>query len=112
MRGLKKYIAAPTIDTTQNANIATYVLFKVTTCLYLSPRDRARSLSTLIEVTVNRETVHKVLQVVTYLAKMIRQRLHRSITRDIQYITDTGSTMTPTQKSVIARLRYRSLDGG
>ena len=67
IRGLKKYIAVPTIDTTQNANIATYVLFKVTTCLYLSPRDRARSLSTLIEVTVNRETVHKVLLVVTYL---------------------------------------------
>ena len=37
------------------------VRFKVTTCLYLSPSNKARSLSTLIAVNVNKDTAHKVL---------------------------------------------------
>ena len=37
-----------------------YVLFKVTTCLYLRPSSKARSLSTLIAVSVINDTEHKV----------------------------------------------------
>ena len=33
----------------------------VTTCLYLSPNDRARSLSTLIAVDVKADTPHKIM---------------------------------------------------
>ena len=36
------------------------VLLKVTACLYLSPSNKARSLSTLIAVNVNKDTEHKV----------------------------------------------------
>ena len=36
-----------------------YVLLKVTTCLYLIPSTRARSLSTLNAVSVNKETTHR-----------------------------------------------------
>ena len=36
------------------------VLLKVTTFLYLSPSNKARSLSTLIAVNVNKDTEHKV----------------------------------------------------
>ena len=32
-----------------------YTLFEVTTCLYLNPSTRARSLSTLIAVRVNKD---------------------------------------------------------
>ena len=37
-----------------------HVLFKVTTCLYLKPSSKARSLSTLIAVSVINDTEHKV----------------------------------------------------
>jgi len=45
---------------TQKNAVATYVLFKVTTCLYLSPNKRARNLSTLIAVNVNKDTEAKM----------------------------------------------------
>ena len=37
-----------------------YVRFKVTACLYLSPNIRARSLSTLMAVIVDKDTPHNV----------------------------------------------------
>ena len=37
-----------------------YVRFKVTVCLYLSPNIRARSLSTLMAVIVDKDTPHNV----------------------------------------------------
>ena len=51
-------LAAATPDTTQNivTAIYIYVRLKVTTCLYLSPNSRARSLSTHIAVNVNKDT--------------------------------------------------------
>ena len=36
-----------------------FVPLKDTTCLYLSPSNKARSLSTLIAVSVNKDTEHK-----------------------------------------------------
>ena len=37
------------------------VFFKVTTFLYLSPNNKARSLSKLIAVNVNKDTEHKTV---------------------------------------------------
>ena len=37
------------------------ILFNVTTCLYLTPNIRARSLSTLIAVSVNKDTQRKIV---------------------------------------------------
>ena len=51
---------APTMDTTHNPIAVKYIRFDVKTCLYLSPNNRARSLSMLIAVTVNKVTVHKI----------------------------------------------------
>ena len=44
----------------QTQIIATRTHLNVTTCLYLSPKHRARSLSTLIAVSVKTDTVHKI----------------------------------------------------
>ena len=63
--GLIKKNIEPTIETTQNTVITAYVRFKVTTCLYLTPNNRARSLSTLIAVDVNIDTPHNVWPVTT-----------------------------------------------
>ena len=51
------------IDMIQKAVTTTYVRFKVTTCLNFCPSDRPSSLSTLIAVTVNRETKVKMFAV-------------------------------------------------
>ena len=58
--GSQKCIVAPTIDTAQNTVTARYVRFKVAICLYLSPSNKASSLSTLIAVTVSKDTENKI----------------------------------------------------
>ena len=49
--------------------IASYVCFKVTTCLYLSPSNKARSLSMLVAVIVNKATEHRIWPVI-YVTSM------------------------------------------
>ena len=56
----RKKLDAPKIDTIQPPIAIKRVLFKVTTCLYLRPSSKARSLSTLIAVSVINDTPHKV----------------------------------------------------
>ena len=51
---------AATPDKTQKVATTIYVRFNVTTCLYLSPNNRARRLSTLIAVNVNKDTENSV----------------------------------------------------
>ena len=46
--------------TTQRKVAVTQVRRHVTKCLYLGPNNRARSLSTLIAVTVNKDTEAKI----------------------------------------------------
>ena len=60
IRGFRKDVDAPTTDTIQPPIAIKRVLFKVTTCLYLRPSSKARSLSTLIAVSVINDTEHKV----------------------------------------------------
>ena len=45
-------------DKIQNVAVMMYVRFKVAICLYLIPNNRARSLSTLMAVNVNKDTPH------------------------------------------------------
>jgi len=55
-RKFQKYIVEKTIEEIQKPIAITYVLLKVTTCLYLSLNNRARSLSTLIADSVSNDT--------------------------------------------------------
>ena len=50
-----------------------YVRFKVTVCLYLSPNIRARSLSTLMAVIVDKDTPHNVGCVLTETPVFVNQ---------------------------------------
>ena len=52
IRRFRKNVDAPTTDTIQPPIATKRVLFKVTTCLYLRPSSKARSLSALIAVSV------------------------------------------------------------
>ena len=58
------YIVAAIMEQTQSISITTYVFFKVTICLYLSPSNRARSLSMLIAVNVSKDTEHRTLLII------------------------------------------------
>ena len=60
IRRLRRDVDAPTTDTIQPPIAIKHVLFKVTTCLYLRPSSKARSLSTLIVISVINDTENKV----------------------------------------------------
>ena len=60
IRRLRKDVDAPTTDTIQPPIAIKRVLFKVTTCLYLRPSSKARSLSTIIVISVINDTENKV----------------------------------------------------
>ena len=49
---------AAATDKIQKVVVMIYMRFKVTICLYLIPNNRARSLSTLMAVNVNKDTPH------------------------------------------------------
>ena len=53
-------VDAPTMDKIQKPVTLIHVLLKDTTCLYLTPSNKASSLSTLIVVNVNKDTAHKI----------------------------------------------------
>ena len=55
------------MDKIHMATTIKYVLLKVTTCLYLSPSTRARSLSTLNAVNVNKETTHRSIPEIKFV---------------------------------------------
>ncbi|RMX61414.1 hypothetical protein pdam_00017414, partial [Pocillopora damicornis] len=69
---------AATLDKTQTAAKIILVRFKVTFVLYLSPNNRARSLSTVMAVIVPKDTPHNAASLV-YL-----QRFQCSLAIDIQ----------------------------
>ena len=59
----KNKIVVKPADSTQKAMMMKRVRFKVTTCLYLNPNNRARTLSTLIAVSVNKDDKAKTVVV-------------------------------------------------
>ena len=56
----KKYNNPEKLEKTQKMATMRYVRFKVTVCVYLSPNNRARSLSTLMAEIVDKDTPHNV----------------------------------------------------
>ena len=84
MRGLQNSIAEKSAEITQVVITIAYVRPKVTTCLYLSPNNRARSLSTLMAVRVETDTPHKIYAVII-LANIRRgQIFQRSFATDMK----------------------------
>ena len=59
----------PTKAKTQRAITVIYDCLKVTTCLYLSPNNRARSLSILIAANINKDTKQKKIPRYSYCSK-------------------------------------------
>ena len=99
-------------DKTQERLTVTEIRFKVTACLYLIPNNRARSRSTLIAASVNKDTELKIKPMIVRIANVLRQISHRLINKDAKYVTRRGCVMIPTQRSVVVKLRSKSLDGG
>jgi len=60
IRKLKNNIIATSRQISQNKATTIHTRLKVTICLYLNPERRARSLSTLIAISVNRDTPPKI----------------------------------------------------
>ena len=98
--------------TIQRVTTMIYVRFKVTICLYLSPNNRARSLSTLMAAIVNKDIKHNPYPEMKAASHANRQSLHCSWKTDIQRVATRGWPTRPTNRSVVARQRYKSLDGG
>ena len=88
------------------------IRFNVTTCLYLSLKSRARSLSTLIAVIVKNDTEPKRYPAMKAEVNAWGQMSHRLVTTEIKYVAYRGSEKRPTKKSVVARLQYKIFDGG
>ena len=88
------------------------VLLTISTCPYLIPKNRARSLSTAMEVSVARDTPKKT--VVTIYAEFlaVRQRVQFSVIRDKNIVIANGCEMRPAQRSVIVKLRSKIFDVG
>jgi len=63
MREFKNHVAEKAVDAAQRVTTIAQVRFKVTTCLYLSPNNRARSLSRLIAVSVHRDAPPRIYPV-------------------------------------------------
>ena len=74
----------PKVDAIQETVTIRYIRFKVTTCLYLSPYNRARSLSTLMAVSVNKDTPPKIRSVILKITNAVRQKFHPSFRVDIR----------------------------
>ena len=111
---LKMVLKEATRLKTQNLAKTIYVRFKVTICLYLSPNNMASSLSTLMAVIVNKDTPHNIWLVMMSASFMYWKILQSS--RDQEYeklrVAWRGWATRPTDRSVVAKQRYKSLDGG
>jgi len=105
----KEYIKLITITTSKKQTARQRTRLKVTVCLYLNPRDSARSLSTLMAVAVKKESPHKVKLKVM---KVMKRVCHLPLSIFIKKATKSGWTITPTQKSVIAKKRSKNFVGG
>ena len=95
----------------QRVTTMTYVRFKVTICLYLSPNNKAKSLSTLMAAIVIKDIKHNPYPEMEVAPHANRQSFHCSWTTDIQRVATRGWLTRPTNRSVVARQRYKSLDG-
>ena len=72
----------------QRVTTMTYVRFKVTICLYLSPNNKAKSLSTLMAAIVIKDIKHNPYPEMEVASHANRQSLHCSWTTEIQRFGD------------------------
>ena len=109
----KSYKEATRVET-QRVATTIYVRFKVTICLYLSPNNRASNLSTLMAVIVNKDAPHNTKLVMTAASFAYRKIPRCSRVQESKTFTvaQRGSATRPTKRSVVAKQRYKSLDGG
>ena len=112
IRGSNAWHRVATTVIIQRVTTMTYVRFRVTICLYLSPNNKARSLSTLMAATVIKDIKDNPYPEMEAASQANRQSLHCSWTTDIQRVATRGWLTRPTNRSVVARQRYKSLDGG
>ena len=101
-----------TVCTTQMAKMITEVRFRVRTCLYRSPSGRVRSRSTLIAVSVDRDTPQKMGSALKPVNDEYRQISQLSFIAASKNIIKRGCEIRPTQRSVVARLLSKRLEGG
>ena len=76
------------------------------------PSNKARSLSTLIAVSVNKDTKHNTSAVKLENKLIETQRSKFSFSVEIKTETNSGSKRSPTKKSVRASERNKILEGG
>ena len=105
----KEYVKPVAILASRKQTTRQRTRLKVTVCLYLNPSNSARSLSTLITVAVARENPQKVKFRVVNVMWRIN---HLPLWICIKNAAKSGWTITPTQKSVIARQRSKNFVGG
>ena len=79
--------------------------FSVTTCLYLNPKNRARSLSTLKAVDAKTDTPHKVMDKDECSWEHISEILMSMLSARSIRVTMSGWEIRPTPRSVIAKGR-------
>ena len=87
------------------------ILYPVAMFLYRNLIDRTRSRSTLIAVSVSKETPHKVV-LITYVKYLInRQTSYSSSPVSKVLLMKSGCEMRPTQRWLEAKERNNTLDG-
>ena len=91
---------------------AARIRFSVTTCLYLNPKNRARSLSTLRAVDAKTDTSHKVMDKDDCSWEHIFQIWMSMLSARSIRVAMSGWEMRPTPRSVIARHWSNSFVGG
>lgn len=94
----------------QEHSVNTRIRVNVTTCLYLNPKDRAISLSTLIAVDVRTDTPHNKTLKAEFTSPM--KVLIFSFILSVMKVAWSGWEARPTQRSVTARHRNKSFVGG
>ena len=92
----------------QQQTTAIRTLFSVTTCLYLNPNKRARSLSTLRAVDMSIETPQKIMERIALLT-IITSTVLKPFS---SMLAKSGWEVRATPRSVIARHWNNSLVGG
>ena len=97
----------------QTKNNTTRSRFNVTTCLYFSPNNRAKSLSTLIAVDVKMDTAHKHHPKASRTRFIIKNALTSIFIKgDKISVACIGCLIRPTLRSVTARHRKKDFVGG
>lgn len=110
---LKGLIVPAEAVTNQKQIKTTRTRANVTTCLYLSPNNSARSLSTLIAADVKSDTPLKIQVKMLYDSwTKLKTFPFTSVMISRMKVAKSGCATSPTQKSVTVKHRKKSFVGG